>query len=513
MNTWASFNGLSLLDGQGGITSLQVGANDNETINVDLGPPGFSVKALGLWDMNIQGTPASLTPVSTLTGASSQINLDDATHTTVSYVPPDNSPNLARPSRSGSRDVVQVDGDGGRLMEASISASHDTDTRDNTVCIGVSSAVLTSTARESISSWRYQDSSGNAIPTTNTQLVQANGKYWIQQGSENNASYYEAELTIEGDQHRITAQAKNDTRLTQGMLGGVAQRILSAPAVAISSADYQLSLDGADETANADLALVHLGGYYYVEEQVSAGQYAYYRADVTIKTGGAQNAISVVSDRSQAITVSDQPYVSGTSTAHLEPENNNVQVNYVDRAGGIHTDVMRDDGDGGYVFNVEEFINGEGANKTAKVVRGDNGGYLLHTVNGMGDVVLYYPMTYSVSTNVENNRTILTVREADDAQRLRTPPNPLAAIDQAISRVDAKRGQLGALENRLESEIQGNTSTSLSLAASRSRILDADYAVEVSHMTRAQMVEQASNSLLAQANQLPETVLTLLQSR
>lgn len=165
------------------------------------------------------------------------------------------------------------------------------------------------------------------------------------------------------------------------------------------------------------------------------------------------------------------------------------------------------------MFHVSEFINSSSANKTAKVARGDNGSYLLQTVNGMGEVVLYYPITYSVSTNVENNRTIIAVREADDAQRLRTPANPLAAIDQAFSRVDAKRGQLGALENRLESVIQENTLTSMSLSASRSRILDADYAAELSQMTRAQIIQQASSSMLTQANQLPEAVLSLLQSR
>ncbi|MFT8211250.1 MAG: hypothetical protein ACMZI0_12975 [Symbiopectobacterium sp.] len=56
---------------------------------MDLGPPGFSVKELGLWGMNVQGTPATVTPVSTLTGFSSRINLDDATYTSVNYVPPD----------------------------------------------------------------------------------------------------------------------------------------------------------------------------------------------------------------------------------------------------------------------------------------------------------------------------------------------------------------------------------------------------------------------------------------
>ena len=61
-------------------------------IDVDLGPPSFSVKELGLRDMNIQEKPATVIPVSTLTCVSGQINLDDTTYTTVSSVPPDNTP-------------------------------------------------------------------------------------------------------------------------------------------------------------------------------------------------------------------------------------------------------------------------------------------------------------------------------------------------------------------------------------------------------------------------------------
>ena len=53
-------------------------------------------------------------------------------------------------------------------MEASISASHDTDTRESNVHIGVSNAVVTSTAQESISNWRYQDSNGNTLSVSNS---------------------------------------------------------------------------------------------------------------------------------------------------------------------------------------------------------------------------------------------------------------------------------------------------------------------------------------------------------
>ena len=89
--------------------------------------------------------------------------------------------------------------------------------------------------------------------------------------------------------------------------------------------------------------------------------------------------------------------------------------------------------------------------------------------------------------------------------------DPLAKLDKALSTVDSLRSNLGAIQNRFESAISnlGNTVTNLSSA--RSRIEDADYAVEVSNMTRAQILQQAGTSVLAQANQVPQTVLSLLK--
>ncbi|CUJ50884.1 flagellin FliC [Achromobacter xylosoxidans] len=89
--------------------------------------------------------------------------------------------------------------------------------------------------------------------------------------------------------------------------------------------------------------------------------------------------------------------------------------------------------------------------------------------------------------------------------------NPLAGIDKALSQVDNLRSDLGAIQNRFESTVANLNNTINNLSAARSRIQDADYATEVSNMTKAQILQQAGTSVLAQANQVPQTVLSLLR--
>ncbi|TXI89509.1 MULTISPECIES: FliC/FljB family flagellin [unclassified Cupriavidus] len=89
--------------------------------------------------------------------------------------------------------------------------------------------------------------------------------------------------------------------------------------------------------------------------------------------------------------------------------------------------------------------------------------------------------------------------------------NPLATMDTALSKVDNLRSALGAVQNRFESTINNLSTTVNNLSASRSRIEDADYATEVSNMTRAQILQQAGTSVLSQANQTTQNVLSLLR--
>ena len=89
--------------------------------------------------------------------------------------------------------------------------------------------------------------------------------------------------------------------------------------------------------------------------------------------------------------------------------------------------------------------------------------------------------------------------------------DPLALLDKAIAKVDTYRSSLGAVQNRLDSAITNLNNTTTNLSEAQSRIQDADYATEVSNMSKAQIIQQAGNSVLAKANAVPQQVLSLLQ--
>lgn len=92
-----------------------------------------------------------------------------------------------------------------------------------------------------------------------------------------------------------------------------------------------------------------------------------------------------------------------------------------------------------------------------------------------------------------------------------TDGDPLADIDAALKAVDEQRSSLGASQNRFESTISNLNNTVNNLSSARSRIEDADYAVEVSNMSKAQILQQAGTSVLSQANQVPQAMMSLLR--
>lgn len=83
-------------------------------------------------------------------------------------------------------------------------------------------------------------------------------------------------------------------------------------------------------------------------------------------------------------------------------------------------------------------------------------------------------------------------------------------VDLALEQISSQRSELGAIQNRLESTISNLTTNSENLSASRSRILDADFALETANLSRNQIIQQAGVSILAQANQQPQIALSLL---
>ena len=87
----------------------------------------------------------------------------------------------------------------------------------------------------------------------------------------------------------------------------------------------------------------------------------------------------------------------------------------------------------------------------------------------------------------------------------------ITALDAAITAVNSQRATFGAVQNRFDNVVSTLMVSAENQTAARSRIMDADYAVETSNLSRANILQQAGNAMVAQANQLPQQVLALLQ--
>jgi flagellin len=97
---------------------------------------------------------------------------------------------------------------------------------------------------------------------------------------------------------------------------------------------------------------------------------------------------------------------------------------------------------------------------------------------------------------------VLDVASANDA---------IQRIDSALNGVSDMRSTLGAIQNRFQSTINSLSAVAENLSASRSRILDTDFAAETAELTRSQILQQAGTAMVAQANSIPQNVLSLLQ--
>ncbi len=105
--------------------------------------------------------------------------------------------------------------------------------------------------------------------------------------------------------------------------------------------------------------------------------------------------------------------------------------------------------------------------------------------------------------------TTTTVENIDISTR-EGATTAISSVDAALAQIDTIRGDLGAVQNRFESTISNLSNVSENLSAARSRIMDADIAMETSAMTKNNILQQAGVSILAQANQAPQLALSLL---
>ena len=112
-----------------------------------------------------------------------------------------------------------------------------------------------------------------------------------------------------------------------------------------------------------------------------------------------------------------------------------------------------------------------------------------------------------VTATVENLKATagISISSQEDAS------NAITALDTAINSVSAERAKMGAVQNRLEHTINNLSTSAENLTAAESRIRDVDMAKEMMEMTKNNILQQAAQSMLAQANQTPQNVLQLLR--
>ena len=159
--------------------------------------------------------------------------------------------------------------------------------------------------------------------------------------------------------------------------------------------------------------------------------------------------------------------------------------------------------DGGVVATVDANGGIDLSSTTSQTVAAavNAGGGASVTLANLGMIASYVVTKAGTTTNL-NVATVNTVDSSNTA---------LAQIDAALQQVAATGAQLGAYQNRFQAAITGLNTDSTNLQSARSGIQDTDYAMATSQLSKAQILQQASTAMVAQANTIPQNILTLLQ--
>jgi len=126
-------------------------------------------------------------------------------------------------------------------------------------------------------------------------------------------------------------------------------------------------------------------------------------------------------------------------------------------------------------------------------------------------------LTFTIQAGADNGQTVvvtstaITIAAAADISRATAAGTSIAQVDTALGQVNSARATLGAVINRLASVSDNVSNIAMNLSESRSRIRDTEYGAATAEMARTMIIQQAGTAVLAQANQMPQTVLALLR--
>ncbi|MGO4392524.1 FliC/FljB family flagellin [Variovorax sp. M-6] len=420
------FNGVKVLSADAGKLTVQVGANDGETIDIDL--KEITAKTLGLDGFNINGKGVS---------ANAKANVNDL-------------------AKAGAVANVVTTSFAAVTSAQAVDAMKD----GNTAVVGATT-------------YKFDEAAGNftttmtvltGAPTTAfaaTLLPTAGNKFSGTFTGASGSTDFEVDstgaITIGGQAAYISA-------------GNLTTNNVGAPPAATAATLF----GSADTTAGA--SSIKLNGTTYNFGAAAGSGFTYTKT-------ATKDQVTAAIDAAPAATVNLGSGIFASSVGFAA-------------VGGISNNTWMD--------NDKELTKiAGGAYTTTYAVNAVNGEVTVASTTGTGK----YAAAVGATAYVNSAGKLTT----DTTSKGSKTVDPLAAIDAALAKVDSLRGNLGAVQNRFGSTIANLGTTITNLSSSRSRIEDADYAVEVSNMTRAQILQQAGTSVLSQANQTTQGVLSLLR--
>ncbi len=452
-----SFNGQPLLDGSLGNTTLQVGSEANQTIDINIA--SFSTSSLGGSSGDIVGeaTTAGLASLTALAGGDELI----VNGTAISDLSPATTLNEALA-------IINSDLDGKGAEAASLVQI----TSDNT-------------------------GSGILRPGTDTlTLTKVDG--------DGNSQVYV--LTGTNSMKELVAKINEETGIEATLNESGKLVLTAAGATSITVADNTTNnaATGLDDVTNGGLT-----NFSLVFNDTSVE-----KRGVTIETGagiaaGEMAALGIDAQDSDGNLVSSSitAVTADGTLAEGDLIINGIEIGAINggaAVGDTTTEAIRVINEASSQTGVVAFLSG-----TDQIaLRSASGGEIsikYGATAAAADVLAFTGLQERNATEGVGSVASIDISTADGAQRA------IAIIDKGIDQVSATRADLGAVNNRLDFTVSNLSNVSEKTSAARSRIVDADFAAETADLSRAQVLQQAATAMLAQSNARPEQVLQLLQ--
>lgn len=531
-----SFNGQNILDGSLGKTALQVGSEANQTIEFSIGKMDAKTLGMGSTSADVMGAATTLVADTTaLTKDSININGQSILATGETWT--------GGTDEFG--DLIEKINTNVRGVTASTYAET-TATSAGTGVLVEGTDTLTITLNK-------LDGTTAAVSVTGTEDMEG----LVAKINEEGGGLLAASV---GEDGKLTISAENVAGITMTDVVGATGTLADATAsITLTSDDGEAVI--VERGSVGDTATLAAFGYREnndpgVIEGAAAGAGTLASGDVTIngvKVGAGDgatlqdtvNAINAVSSEtavkatafsSVEIDVSAKTGAHAAADFHLNGEIINsgadidalvTNINAVSSDTGVTATLegnyLRLEGDVSQIkFGDATGVSDSGAALAAAI---DAGGSVT-VADAAGGVKLTSDSGSPISVDVNaNGATVTGLLDANttangkfgaavnsiDISTAAGAQKAIGIIDNALDTVNNLRGDLGAVNNRLEFTMNNLSSISQNVSAARSRIEDADFAVESANLSRSQVLQQAGTAMLAQANAQPQQVLSLLQ--